>query len=184
MSDNSKPPADEAPAGGGPSAAAPDSQTRSATPRRRSDAAGLVIACLAAVAIVGGAIAYVRAPRKSRAAPVRRLAVHVEAFYPGDEDHTDIEQLVLGFPKQYPGVVSAEFIDFRQGEGFDRWRAAGLNCGAVLVNGKQTVVTKDRGGEREVTFTHALGGEWTADDLRAAVAQAVAEAAGGSAREP
>ena len=179
MTDNSRPAADEA-----PGSAAPNSETPPTAPRRRSDAAGLVIACLAAVVIVGGAIVYVRAPRKAQTAPVQRLAVHLEAFYPGDQDHKDIKQLVLGFPKQYPGVVSAEFIDFRQGEGFDRWRAAGLNCGAVLVNGKQTVALQEADGEREVTFTHAIGGEWTADDLRAAVAQVVAEAPGGSTRQP
>ncbi|MFQ6097665.1 MAG: hypothetical protein ACE5O2_08050 [Armatimonadota bacterium] len=176
--------------------AAESAQAQGPNPEsRRSEAAGLIIASVAAAVIVVGAVLYVRKPPAPRPETpvqrtsaerrsVKRLPVHVEAFYPDTEGHRNIKELVLSLPEAYPGMVSAEFIDFRSGDGFDRWRAAGLTCGAVVINGKWSVVLEDENGEREVAFTQAMGGEWTADDLKAAVAQAVAKASATTSRTP
>lgn len=103
--------------------------------------------------------------------------VHVEAYYPDTEGHADIKNLVLSLNKRFPGKVKAEFIDFTSDEGFKRWQKAGLSCGAILINGKQTVTIRGPGGtERQVVFARAMGGEWQADDLIAAVRQEVEKA--------
>lgn len=109
--------------------------------------------------------------------------VHVVAFYPDTEGHADIKTLVLSLNNRFPGKVKAEFVDFTSDEGFKRWQEAGLSCGAILINGKQTVTLKGPGGtKRQVTFARAMGGEWEADDLIAAVRQEVEKAYPSSAR--
>jgi hypothetical protein len=103
--------------------------------------------------------------------------VHVEAYYPDTEGHADIKNLVLSLNQKFPGKVKAEFIDFTSDEGFKRWQEAGLGCGAILINGRQTVTLSGPGGtKRQVTFARAMGGEWEADDLLAAVRQEVEKA--------
>ncbi|MCX7597758.1 MAG: molybdate ABC transporter substrate-binding protein [Armatimonadetes bacterium] len=107
--------------------------------------------------------------------------VHVVAFYPDTEGHADIKALVLSLNHRFPGKVKAEFVDFTSDEGFKRWQDAGLSCGAILINGKQTVTIRGPGGtKRQVTFSRYLGGEWEADDLIAAVRQEVEKAYPGS----
>jgi molybdate transport system substrate-binding protein len=102
--------------------------------------------------------------------------VTVTAFYPGNEEHMHLKKLVEEIGGKYPGQVAAEFVDFQSDEGFERWQAAGLTCGAVLVNGEQTVTLKDEAGERQVSFVMGPGTYWTEDDLRAVVARAVSDA--------
>jgi len=101
--------------------------------------------------------------------------VTVTAFYPGNESHMHLKKLVEEIGAKYPGQVVAEFVDFQSDEGFERWQAAGLTCGAVLINGENTIALKEDSGERQVTFAMGPGVYWSEDDLRAAVAQAVSQ---------
>lgn len=102
--------------------------------------------------------------------------VVVTAYYPGNEGHLHIKQLIEEIAAKYPDKVAAEFVDFQSDEGFERWQAAGLTCGALLINGKNTVDIEDDAGQRQVTFMMGPGVYWSEDDLRAAVGQAVAQA--------
>lgn len=101
--------------------------------------------------------------------------ITVTAFYPGNEGHMHIKKLIEEIGAKYPGQVVAEFVDFQSDEGFERWQAAGLTCGAVLINGENTVTLKQDSGDRQVTFAMGPGVYWEEDDLRAAVAQAVSQ---------
>ncbi len=120
--------------------------------------------------------ASARGPSRQAGDAAGKAKVTVQAFYPDNEGHAVIKQLVEQLGRKYPGQVSAEFVDFTSDEGFERWREAGLTCGAILINGEQTVKIKEAKGTREVTFMMGMGGEWTQADLEAAVVQAVAEA--------
>lgn len=94
-----------------------------------------------------------------------KAKVKVIAYYPGNEGHKKIRDLVEGLNGKYGGQVSGEFVDFTSDEGFKKWQAAGLSCGAILINGEQTF-TYDKGGKPyEVTFKMAEGGEWALADL-------------------
>jgi len=116
-------------------------------------------------------------PTSGAGAAAPEPKVHVEAYYPDTEGHADIKNLVLSLNQKFPGKVKAEFIDFTSDEGFKRWQEAGLGCGAILINGRQTVTLSGPGGtKRQVTFARAMGGEWEADDLLAAVRQEVEKA--------
>lgn len=102
-------------------------------------------------------------------------AVNVRAFYPGNPGHAHLRELIEGLPGKYDGRVTSEFVDFTSDEGFDKWQAAGLSCGAVLINDQQTW-TYDQDGELiEVTFKMGIGGEWTEDDLYAVIEKLLQE---------
>jgi len=99
--------------------------------------------------------------------------VTVQAFYPDNEDHVWAKKLVADLGTRYQGKVKAEFIGFNTDEGYKRWKAAGMTCGGLLVNGKQTCEVVRDGKKTEVTFMMKEGGEWTKADLEYAVKQAL-----------
>ncbi len=102
--------------------------------------------------------------------------VKVEAFYPDNSDHGWVKQLVKDLNAKYPGKVHAEFIDFTSDAGYKRWRAAGLSCGSILINGKQSYTVPKKEKMTEVTFEMKEGGEWTKADLDYVITQALAKA--------
>jgi molybdate transport system substrate-binding protein len=99
--------------------------------------------------------------------------VTVQAFYPDNEDHAWAKKLVVDIDAQYQGKVKAEFIAFNTDEGYQRWKAAGMTCGGLLVNGKQTCQVMRKGKKTEVTFMMKEGGEWTKADLEYAIKEAL-----------
>jgi molybdate transport system substrate-binding protein len=109
--------------------------------------------------------------------------VQIQAYYPDNEGHAAIKAAVLGLEKQYPGKVAVEFIDFTTEEGYERRKAAGLTCGGVVINGKQTWMIERDGREEPVTFMMGMGGEWQKEDLDQAVASEVASVYGGEGQE-
>jgi molybdate transport system substrate-binding protein len=97
--------------------------------------------------------------------------VNVVAFYPDNEGHQNIKDLLAAIEEQFGAEVSTEFVDFQSDEGFDRWQEAGLTCGAILVNGERNVTVTEGGEERDVSFTMGPGTYWEEDDLKLAVEQ-------------
>lgn len=109
------------------------------------------------------------------AAPAGDRPVKLVAYYPNNEDHAKIKKMIEALPAKYP-KVSAEFVDFTSDEGYERWQAAGMTCGGILINDEQTF-SYDRGGKPvEITFKMAVGGEWTEADLKAVLAKLSKEA--------
>lgn len=101
--------------------------------------------------------------------------VRVQAFYPGNEGHAHIKKMIEALPGKFGDDVSSEFVDFTSDEGFDKWQAAGLSCGAILINDQQTWTYEKDGKPVEVTFKMAMGGEWTEEDLNAVIKKLLAE---------
>jgi len=82
----------------------------------------------------------------------------------------EVTDLLDGLVKEYQGRVSVEYIDFGTREGNNRMIKDGLNCQGLVINGKQTYTIKDSNGEqREVTFSHPINMQYTADDLKTVV---------------
>jgi thiol-disulfide isomerase/thioredoxin len=78
--------------------------------------------------------------------------------------------LLDGLVREYKGQVSVEYIDFSTKGGAERTRADGLSCAGLVINGSQTYVIDDNNGkQREVTFSHPINEQWTADDVKAVV---------------
>jgi molybdate transport system substrate-binding protein len=95
-----------------------------------------------------------------------RAPIEVEAYYPDNEGHAHIKQLVEGLSKRYPGKVEGEFVDFTSDEGYVRWHdERKMSCGGILLNGQQTFLVNRAGKMVEVTFMMGEGGEWTREDL-------------------
>jgi hypothetical protein len=104
--------------------------------------------------------------------------VRVVAFYPIDEPHQRLIDLLESFPKTYPGEVYAKYIDYRTPEGAQLFTTAQLTVPCVAINGSTSVDLSSPLGPRTVDFVKDMGRYWTADDLEEAVAQAVAKAYG------
>ena len=82
----------------------------------------------------------------------------------------DVINLLDGLVQEYKEQVSVEYIDFGTREGYNRMIKDGLNCQGLIINGKQTYTIKDSNGkQREVTFSHPLNSQYTADDLKIVV---------------
>lgn len=114
-------------------------------------------------------------PTSETKATGKTAAVTVIAYYPGNEAHEGIKKLVVGLAEKYPGQVKSEFVDFTSDEGFKRWQAAGLSCGAILINDQQTWSYEKEGKPVEVTFKMAQDGEWTEAELHAVIKKLIAE---------
>ena len=82
----------------------------------------------------------------------------------------EVINLLDGLVQEYKEQVSVEYIDFSTREGYNRMIKDGLNCQGLVINGKQTYTIKDSNGkQREVTFSHPLNSQYTADDLKIVV---------------
>lgn len=101
-------------------------------------------------------------------------AVEVVAFYPGR--HEDTLDAVRNLLEVFPGQVRVEIVDWRHAEGLRRRDAAGLICAGVVINGKNVFDLEVGGRTSKVMFIRGLDGEWTAEELQAAVRQEVAAA--------
>jgi len=116
------------------------------------------------------------APAAEAGKPAVKADITVVAFYPGNEKHKPIRDLVMGLPQKFGPRVSAEFVDFTSDEGFKRWHdEKGLTCGAILINDQQTWTYEQNGKVKEVTFKMAEGGEWTKEDLYGVVQKLLKE---------
>ena len=82
----------------------------------------------------------------------------------------EVTDLLDGLVREYQGRVSLEYIDFSTREGAKRMAEDGLNCQGLVINGKQTYIINDSNGkQKEVTFSHPINTQYTADDVRAVV---------------
>jgi hypothetical protein len=106
--------------------------------------------------------------------------VRVVAYYPIDDAHQRLRELLEGFADEYGDRIYVRYIDPRTPEGYGMYQRAGLQATAVLVNGDSTVEMDKGGLTVEVTFAQQMGRFWTADDLKKAVAMKIEEAYGGS----
>jgi len=88
----------------------------------------------------------------------------------------EVTDLLDGLVKEYQGRVSVEYIDFGTREGANRMAEDGLNCQGLIINGKQTYTIIDKNGkQKEVTFSHPLNSQYTADDLKTVVKMLLGE---------
>ena len=82
----------------------------------------------------------------------------------------EVTDLLDGLVREYQGRVSVEYIDFSTREGYNRMAEAGLNCQGLVINGKQTYTVIDKNGaQKDVTFSHPINAQYTADDVKTVV---------------
>lgn len=105
--------------------------------------------------------------------------VQITAYFPDNETHVGTWQFLKGLQSEYGDSVKLEMVDFGSDAGFDRWRADGLDCGAVSVNGKTHWEFEADGEEKTATFRRKMGQDWFDEDLEALVADLVSKAESG-----
>lgn len=112
--------------------------------------------------------------------PVGRATIL--AFFPADDDQRDVRAFLSSLPQRFPGAVTVEVHDFKDPsgdpEGFRKWRAAGLGCACILVNGKNAFTVGSGGDRRLVRFQRKMDVEWKQAELLEAIGQEVGPAAG------
>jgi hypothetical protein len=108
--------------------------------------------------------------------PGAKADITVVAYYPGNEKHKPLRDLVAGLSKKFGPRVAGRFVAFDTDEGFKEWHdEKGLNCGAILINDQQVWTYESGGQVKEVTFKMAEGGEWTKADLYAVIEKLLKE---------
>ncbi len=106
-------------------------------------------------------------------------AVLLQAYYPFNEQHQYIADFVLSLSEKYGDSVKAEIIDFRdtsQDGGYDKYRATGLTCAGIFLNGEYKVDVEVDGEVKSIRFLRKPGTGWEKDELEAAVVQTLAKA--------
>jgi hypothetical protein len=101
--------------------------------------------------------------------------VRVVGFFALDSHHKPVIDTMKGLATQYPGKVYVKCVDPQTPEGqqlMASTKSAGIG---VMINGESTVVLKGREAT-PLNFGGEMGRYWTAEDLKAAVAQEVAKA--------
>ena len=84
--------------------------------------------------------------------------------------------LLDNLAKEYSGKVFVEYIDFSTKEGAERTGRDGLSCAGLIINGKQTYAIIDKNGARkDVTFSHPINAQYTADDVKTVVKMLLGE---------
>ncbi len=104
--------------------------------------------------------------------------VRVVAFYPIDDEHQPLMDLLKGLADKYPGKVYVKYVDYRTPAGRGMFARTELTVRAVLINGESTHELKVGSYVRDVDFVQEIGRFWTADNLREAVAKEVEKAYG------
>ena len=102
--------------------------------------------------------------------------VKIVAFYPLNERHLEMVEHIKTIVDKYPGKVYLQAWDFTTPEGGERWRASGLNCGGMLIDGQVEHEVATRGKKQLVEFKRYVDVSWTYADLEAVVAAEVAKA--------
>jgi hypothetical protein len=95
--------------------------------------------------------------------------VVIEAYYPFNEEHLFMKDYLESLSARYNGKVKIECIDFRDDAGYVRWRKTGLECGGILINGKNKFTINVQGHPKEVEFLKRMDMFWTKDDLESLI---------------
>ena len=105
--------------------------------------------------------------------------VRVVAFFPIDDAHQKLTDLLREAAEQHPGKVYAKHVDYRTPEGSEMRRRTEMELSGVLINGKSSMRIEAQPYPYDVDFMQDMGRFWTEGDLKAAVEQEVARAYGG-----
>lgn len=101
--------------------------------------------------------------------------VQVVGYYPGE--HAETIAALKDLLTSYPDKVRVQIVDWRREEGRKLRDAAGLSCAGVTINGNNVLKIDHDGKVDSVAFTRGLTkGDWTVEDLKAAVDQELGKA--------
>ncbi len=100
----------------------------------------------------------------------------VLAFYPIDEDHAWLMDLLKDLVEKHPGKLYVRYVDYRTPEGNAIFTRAGGTGRAVLIDGENAFDIETENRTYTVDFVGEMGRYWTEEDLKVAISQAVERA--------
>lgn len=83
-------------------------------------------------------------------------------------------ELLRGLAGETPTRLHLTIVDVDTPEGRDRWEESGHDALAIEIGGSSTVTWGQGESRRTISFLHPAGFAWSHDDLRAAIAAALA----------
>lgn len=101
--------------------------------------------------------------------------VRILVFLPIDDVHQEVIALLKELVDEYPGKVYLKYWDPRTEDGKLAMARARMSSEGLLINSQSEMMIEAEPAPYRVHFLQDMGRFWTADDLRAAVAQAVRE---------
>jgi hypothetical protein len=96
--------------------------------------------------------------------------VRVVAFFPIDDQHKPVMDLLKGLVKEYPGKVYMKYVDPRTPQGYEAFQNAKMTVSGLMINSEQEYTIHAKPNPYTVDFSQEMGRYWTADDLKKAVA--------------
>jgi ABC-type glycerol-3-phosphate transport system substrate-binding protein len=99
--------------------------------------------------------------------------VRIVAFFPMDDDHKPLIDLLKGFAKEYPGKVYTKYVDYRTPTGYQAFQNAKMTVPGVMINTQNEYTFRVKPNPYTVDFSQDMGRYWTAEDLKRAVAEEV-----------
>jgi hypothetical protein len=102
--------------------------------------------------------------------------VRILAFFLIDDRHKPLMDLFKGLAEQYRGKVYIKYVDYRTPEGQGTLQATKAAPDSLMINKSNEFEIRAKPHPYTIQFSQEIGRYWTADDLKAAVAQAVSDA--------
>jgi hypothetical protein len=103
--------------------------------------------------------------------------VSIVAYYPLNADHKFIADYLnsLETNPDFKGKVTVEINDMQSSEGREKWKATGLGCAGVFINGKTRYEGLRDGKKETVDFIKRMGPFWEKADFEAVLKQQIAD---------
>lgn len=100
--------------------------------------------------------------------------VRVLAFFPIDDEHQKLMDLLERLAEENPGKLYVRYVDFRLPAGRAIYERAGATGRMVQINGESDVEIEEDGRTYRVDLVQEIGRYWTADQLEKGIVQEIA----------
>ncbi len=148
---------------------------------------GLILVVAAALMVVGCAgktqspqtaspSAGAALSQATAAAEKPKTPVVIEAYYPFNEGHKFIADYLKSLEISNPGKITVTLYDYQQEDARKKWRATGLSCAGVFVNGKTHHEIVTNGKKEGVDFLQRMDVFWAHKDLETVIKQILKDA--------
>jgi hypothetical protein len=100
--------------------------------------------------------------------------VRVLAFFPIDDEHKQLMELLQGLVEENPGKLYVRYVDYRLPAGRAVFERAGATGRMIQINGESEMEIEEDGRTYKVELVQEIGRYWTADDLKKGIVQEIA----------
>ncbi|MGD0110280.1 MAG: hypothetical protein ABSD48_00245 [Armatimonadota bacterium] len=95
------------------------------------------------------------------------------AFFPIDDQHKPVMDLLKGLVQEYPGKVYVKYVDYRTPQGYEVFQNAKMTVSGLMINSEKDYTIHAKPNPYTVDFSQEMGRYWTADHVKKAVAEEI-----------